>query len=49
MYPDLIMMAQLSAMERTECEWYAIIEGCGLKIVDIYNKGEGKTLIEVVL
>jgi hypothetical protein len=44
------MMAQASSQERTETEWYKLIEACdGLKIVGIYNKGQGNEgLIEVV-
>lgn len=43
------MLALASAQERTESEWYTLIEGCGLKINAIYNKGEGSEgLIEVV-
>ncbi|RYP75358.1 hypothetical protein DL771_002454 [Monosporascus sp. 5C6A] len=38
---DLFMMAQVSAQERTEREWYALIESCGLKVAGIYNKGGG--------
>ncbi|ETS84275.1 hypothetical protein PFICI_02300 [Pestalotiopsis fici W106-1] len=46
---DMFMMAQLAARERTEREWHALIESCGLKIVGIYNKGQGNEgLIEVV-
>lgn len=46
---DLYMMAQVSSQERTEHEWYALIESCGLKIAGIYDKGEGNEgLIEVV-
>ncbi|RYP71276.1 hypothetical protein DL769_004726 [Monosporascus sp. CRB-8-3] len=47
---DIFMMAQVSAQERTEHEWHALVESCGLKIAGIYNKGEGNEgLIEVVL
>lgn len=46
---DLFMMAQVSSRERTEKEFKELIEGCGLKIAGIYNKGEGNEgLIEVV-
>jgi hypothetical protein len=47
---DLFMMAQASSQERTESEWRELVESCGgLKIVGIYNKGEGNEgLIEVV-
>jgi hypothetical protein len=44
------MMALASSQERTESEWYRLIESCGLKIAGIYNKGEGNEgLIEVVI
>jgi hypothetical protein len=47
---DLFMMALVAAQERTESEWRNLIEGCGLKITNIYNKGEGNEgLIEVEL
>jgi hypothetical protein len=47
---DIFMMALTSAQERTESEWRDLIESCGLKIVGIYNKGEGNEgLIEVAL
>lgn len=47
---DMFMMAQLSARERTEREWRELIQSCGLKIVGIYNKGQGNEgLIEVDL
>lgn len=43
-------MAQASAQERTESEWRRLIESCGLKVTNIYNKGNGNEgLIEVVL
>ncbi|KAI0838306.1 S-adenosyl-L-methionine-dependent methyltransferase [Hypoxylon sp. FL0890] len=46
---DIFMMAQVSSRERTESEWYALIESCGLKIAAIYNKGHGNEgLIEVI-
>ncbi|KAI0154587.1 S-adenosyl-L-methionine-dependent methyltransferase [Xylariaceae sp. FL1272] len=45
---DIFMMALASPQERTESEWYELIEGCGMKIAGIYNKGEGNEgLIEV--
>jgi hypothetical protein len=44
------MMAQASSQERTEREWYELIESVGLKIAGIYNKGQGNEgLIEVLL
>ncbi|KAF1997422.1 S-adenosyl-L-methionine-dependent methyltransferase [Amniculicola lignicola CBS 123094] len=47
---DLFMMAQTSAQERTESEWRSLIGSCGLKVVHVYNKGEGNEgLIEVSL
>ncbi|KAF2822681.1 putative O-methyltransferase [Ophiobolus disseminans] len=47
---DFHMMALASSQERTEAEWYALIESCdGLKIAGIYSKGQGnESLIEVV-
>jgi hypothetical protein len=46
---DLYMMVLASSQERTESEWYKLIESCGLKIAGIYNKGQGNEgLIEVV-
>ncbi|KAF2654853.1 S-adenosyl-L-methionine-dependent methyltransferase [Lophiostoma macrostomum CBS 122681] len=47
---DIFMMALASAQERTESEWHALIDSCGLKIAGIYNKGEGNEgMIEVIL
>jgi hypothetical protein len=47
---DLHMMALPASQERTEMEWYKLIESCGLKIAGIYNKGQGNEgLIEVVI
>lgn len=44
------MMALASSQERTENEWYKLIESCGLKIAGIFQQGEGNEgLIEVVL
>ncbi|KAI2618924.1 S-adenosyl-L-methionine-dependent methyltransferase [Hypoxylon sp. NC1633] len=46
---DFYMMAQVSSRERTEGEWRALIESCGLVVAGIYNKGDGNEgLIEVV-
>ncbi|KAI0871813.1 S-adenosyl-L-methionine-dependent methyltransferase [Hypoxylon argillaceum] len=46
---DIFMMALASAQERTEHQWYNLIESCGLKISGIYSKGVGnESLIEVV-
>jgi hypothetical protein len=45
---DILMMGQLAARERTEREWHELVESCGLKIVGIYNKGDGNEgLIEI--
>ncbi|KAI0100579.1 S-adenosyl-L-methionine-dependent methyltransferase [Nemania sp. FL0031] len=45
---DIFMMALASAQERTERQWYDLIESCGLKILGIYSKGVGnESLIEV--
>lgn len=47
---DIFMMNQVSSRERTEREWRALIEGCGLEVTGIYSKGDGNEgLIEVVL
>ncbi|KAI1371933.1 S-adenosyl-L-methionine-dependent methyltransferase [Hypoxylon crocopeplum] len=46
---DLYMMAQVSSRERTEREWRALIDSCGLEVTGIYNKGDGNEgVIEVV-
>lgn len=34
---DLTMMTSLAAMERTEAQWYALLEKAGLKIREIYQ------------
>ena len=34
---DLAMMAGLAAMERTEKQWYSMLEAAGLKIKQIYT------------
>ena len=34
---DLTMMASLAAMERTEKQWYSLIDSAGLKIKSIYT------------
>ena len=47
---DLYMMALLAAQERSEREWYDLINSCGLKIEGIWSKGEGnESIIEVVI
>ncbi|KAI2615015.1 hypothetical protein GGR54DRAFT_642752 [Hypoxylon sp. NC1633] len=39
----------VSSRERTEGEWRALIDSCGLVVAGIYNKGDGNEgLIEVV-
>jgi demethylsterigmatocystin 6-O-methyltransferase len=46
---DLVLMAGLASMERTEQQWYDLLEGkCGLKILSIktFNKLMGDSLIE---
>lgn len=46
---DISMMSLVSALERTERDWRALVESCGLKIEHIYSKGVGnESLIEVV-
>ena len=34
---DLAMMAGLAAMERTEKQWYSLLEAAGLKIKQIFT------------
>lgn len=48
---DLTMLALLSSRERTEADWYDLIEKkVGLKIVNIWSGGRGsESLIEVEL
>jgi hypothetical protein len=48
---DITMLACLSAKERTEADWYHLIEETmGLRIVKIWNGGRGvESLIEVEL
>ncbi|KAK3319212.1 S-adenosyl-L-methionine-dependent methyltransferase [Apodospora peruviana] len=47
-YLDLYMMTLFGSRERTEHEWRALLEEkCGLKIINIYNPGNGvEALIE---
>lgn len=47
---DLAMMATASAMERTEKQWRALIESCGLKVRDawIYDESMQWALIVAV-
>ena len=33
---DLTMMTALASMERTQSQWYTLLESVGLKIVNIY-------------
>ena len=33
---DLTMMTALASMERTQSQWYTLLESAGLKIVNIY-------------
>jgi hypothetical protein len=41
-YMDLYMMVMFGAMERTEEEWRALLEGkCGLRVVKVWNPGNG--------
>lgn len=48
---DMVMLAGFSAKERTEADWYHLIEElAGLKIVKIWEGGHGvESLIEVHL
>lgn len=34
---DLTMMAELAAMERTEKQWYSMLDAAGLKVRQIYT------------
>jgi demethylsterigmatocystin 6-O-methyltransferase len=34
---DLTMMSALAAKERTETEWYALLESAGLKVIKIWK------------
>lgn len=34
---DLLVMAGLAAMERTERQWYSMLEAAGLKVKEIYT------------
>lgn len=47
---DFTMMACLSAMERTENEWHALLDAVGLKITNIYKYAEdpGDSIIVAV-
>ncbi|KAK2049472.1 O-methyltransferase [Colletotrichum somersetense] len=47
---DIMMMTLFSARERTEEQWRSLLEPAGLKIVNIWTKGEGvESLIECEL
>ena len=48
---DMIMMADLAAMERTEKEWYALLEDAGLKVnhVWVYDTFNRRAIIEAVV
>lgn len=47
---DLTMMAVVSALERTEEMWRALVEGAGLKLVKIWRQpATFESVIEVVL
>ena len=48
---DLTMMATLSAMERTEPQMHALLEGAGLKIAHIWKPAdvESECTIEAVV
>lgn len=46
---DLLMMTLVSARERSERDWRALIARAGLKISGIFSKGEGsESVIEVI-
>ena len=46
---DINMMSMLSAMERTEKQWRALLGSVGLRIVEIYGQGpEMESIIEAV-
>ncbi|KAM7214350.1 S-adenosyl-L-methionine-dependent methyltransferase [Rhypophila decipiens] len=40
-YLDLYMMVQFGSRERTEEEWKVLLEKCGMRIVGIWNPGNG--------
>ncbi|KAL4813490.1 S-adenosyl-L-methionine-dependent methyltransferase [Aspergillus spinulosporus] len=47
---DIIMMANFASQERTEKQWYALVESVGLKIVKIWTRRRGvESLIECEL
>ncbi|KAI9369373.1 S-adenosyl-L-methionine-dependent methyltransferase [Aspergillus egyptiacus] len=47
---DIIMMADFASQERTEKQWYALVESVGLKITKIWTKRRGvESLIECEL
>ena len=37
---DMAMMASVAAMERSEKQWYALLDSAGLKVVTIYRYTE---------
>lgn len=47
---DLLMMAALGAMERTEEQWHTLFGSVGLKVANkyIYDTVQGETVLEVV-
>ena len=47
---DLAMMVTLGAMERTEKQWYALLERAGLKVARMvtYDMFMGDSVIEAV-
>ena len=53
LYPallDIVMMAAVSGIERTERQWTDLLSSVGLKIVKIWSHGpEDDALIEAVL
>ena len=47
---DMMMLSLFASRERTEADWWRLLEGAGLRIVKIWNHGEGvESLIECEL
>ena len=49
-HSDLNMMALLSAVERTDKQWYELLGSAGLKITKIWTRdSESESIIEAML
>ena len=47
---DMMMMSLFASKERTEADWRPLLEGAGLRIMKIWNHGEGvESVIECEL